>query len=1172
MSTEEVCRLCLSKESLVWVFDKRFDRNDHMKDVIFITTGVEIHPKDVVSQKICTKCMQDAIKLFEFRQESVKTDKYLREQCREALKTTEMKIPNTDVTIKTERIEEDEIKQPPPRSKPPTPKSNPPYRVHPTIISLFKKYPEMHLPSICLLSHVDPVISLEMDAVEDYFKNNKLDMQKYARAALRACTPKRTPATRKPSESNSSSSKETDTVNNDSAMPSTSTAQPEISGHTEPSNKVPPLNIKINQTGYTIVKLPNSVDGNSHGGADIQEETQPREKLSETRSKSLEEDSDEDLGRKPKKRRRLSDIDFLSHPETKKSLSTQFPDIRPGVRLKPSDEPTSIVSYKDKSMTLFQCTICSSIHYSAKHLKAHQQRHLWCQFCKLKLKSVEMKQQHINSSCLVKEAMNKLPQVAVEKVEINLDVRRKYPEAFSAFSPIAGLVQIDSANKSTAGCDDVIEIMSDEEDARVPPKCAAAGKSEAPPKSEPTVIKPDITIKNDRVMDTLNTKAPHLDLLKQLLTKYKKLQLLADGASQTEFPSNESIEVCRANYSAELKNLKHLLHTYKIPVVVEHGPLNASYNYQPVPRREKKLKLWNDSNPIDVKTPNIPISNQVSVIAEVTANRSSSGDNIGSLVNLGKSPGPSCADQTTSKNVAGIAASFSDTTRHSDPVPHSALSSQINLPVVAVSSHNIVPSYGHPVPSRIEPPTIASKVTESIFSVNQTPAHSNAITTSVPFFGDSHVNGQLPNQVNYPKTAPRNERISPVLSQINPNLSATGVAQKKATLAVRRNSCAERVTSENDTTITPINLVLSDANSVPRVDPSSIRMSRQELLDKAIDDAINSVPCVEPSSNRMTRQELLDRAIDDTINSRLHPNTNNSFSLPCATATAVRKEGYNSTVRQQQATTIANTYSAHNGTAQQHFSAGQQFANTNYIDNTAVTGSSNYSGVSGSPSMPPVSTYYPSRHIPPPPYPNSSTPNVQGTQSYVSPYVRSSVSETSSNYAFKVPQFPSSMGYTDRYIDFLKNLNRTPPADCGNQVKTAGTFVPANQNGSALEALLQFDNVRPVGNRAQGRAFGTPVTIAPNVSSPEVLRRGPAFRDASNNRRLGHNYPSVGNSFVNAKVTVNPVHQNYVPDRYPAPATSSEHYVPCSTQSVTSNSEGNRAFPIIRVRNVRDLR
>lgn len=44
MDMKDVCRLCLTDDDLVWIFDKRFENSDNMKDVIYITTGVEVRP------------------------------------------------------------------------------------------------------------------------------------------------------------------------------------------------------------------------------------------------------------------------------------------------------------------------------------------------------------------------------------------------------------------------------------------------------------------------------------------------------------------------------------------------------------------------------------------------------------------------------------------------------------------------------------------------------------------------------------------------------------------------------------------------------------------------------------------------------------------------------------------------------------------------------------------------------------------------------------------------------------------------------------------------------------------------------------------------------------------------------------------------------------------------
>lgn len=38
----EVCRLCLRNENLVWIFNKQGEITENMKDVIFISTGVQV--------------------------------------------------------------------------------------------------------------------------------------------------------------------------------------------------------------------------------------------------------------------------------------------------------------------------------------------------------------------------------------------------------------------------------------------------------------------------------------------------------------------------------------------------------------------------------------------------------------------------------------------------------------------------------------------------------------------------------------------------------------------------------------------------------------------------------------------------------------------------------------------------------------------------------------------------------------------------------------------------------------------------------------------------------------------------------------------------------------------------------------------------------------------------
>ncbi|KAJ8943052.1 hypothetical protein NQ318_022596 [Aromia moschata] len=76
----DICRLCLSKNNLVWIFDRRIENSENMKDVIYITTGVQINMNDTVSQKICNKCCEITVRMFEFRRISLANDRRLKGQ------------------------------------------------------------------------------------------------------------------------------------------------------------------------------------------------------------------------------------------------------------------------------------------------------------------------------------------------------------------------------------------------------------------------------------------------------------------------------------------------------------------------------------------------------------------------------------------------------------------------------------------------------------------------------------------------------------------------------------------------------------------------------------------------------------------------------------------------------------------------------------------------------------------------------------------------------------------------------------------------------------------------------------------------------------------------------------------------------------------------------------
>ncbi|KAJ8970891.1 hypothetical protein NQ314_000978 [Rhamnusium bicolor] len=99
----------------------------------------------------------------------------MKDQYKECFKKdAQFNIPNTQATITnavTQRFKK-VIK--------------PSYLIHPSVTELSKTYPQVKLPPLCLKSHIAPVVSMEMDEVESYFKRRKLDINVYIKSAFKS--------------------------------------------------------------------------------------------------------------------------------------------------------------------------------------------------------------------------------------------------------------------------------------------------------------------------------------------------------------------------------------------------------------------------------------------------------------------------------------------------------------------------------------------------------------------------------------------------------------------------------------------------------------------------------------------------------------------------------------------------------------------------------------------------------------------------------------------------------------------------------------------------------------------------------------------------------------------------------------------------------------------------
>ncbi|XP_044759504.1 uncharacterized protein LOC123317179 [Coccinella septempunctata] len=122
---QNMCRLCFSKTSLLSIFDVRLESTESMAEVIEVTTGVKITPKEEISHMLCNKCTHLTIRMFKFRTTSILNDSYLREKA---------------------AIQK---------------------KVHKSVKGLFRTYPNLIVPSLVINRNVSPYVTLQNN-----FKNS----------------------------------------------------------------------------------------------------------------------------------------------------------------------------------------------------------------------------------------------------------------------------------------------------------------------------------------------------------------------------------------------------------------------------------------------------------------------------------------------------------------------------------------------------------------------------------------------------------------------------------------------------------------------------------------------------------------------------------------------------------------------------------------------------------------------------------------------------------------------------------------------------------------------------------------------------------------------------------------------------------------------------------------
>ncbi|KAJ8924499.1 hypothetical protein NQ315_007296, partial [Exocentrus adspersus] len=579
MAVKDVCRLCLATNDLVWIFDEE-NKKLKMRDVISITTGIEIHTKDIISQKVCGNCYQFSIKAFQFRSQCLKADKYLKTVCRDYLVDKKFYIPNTEVTIKGIGKCDKKIPKPKPAFKD-RPSA---YTVHPSVVKLSHKYPEIKLPRICLPYNITPFVEMELDRVENYFKRLNLDFNKCVKRALMPVN-----ASLHMREENNSTeqlptqqkdvmkSDESNRKRKDTSMGVAEVTGPKRRRHLSRNENLSKENVdkEVRPTNSNRSEFPapltkkddNVVNANSH-------------------SDSANCDFNRNINcsvertKKPVPENRVD--------ETDDSLKTT----NQGVEGCGYDLLTS-----GRSVPIIMCEICNSVQYSIGDLKRHQNKHMRCQFCKVRFRSIDTKKDHIENVCPIKKMMNYLPDVILGRIEHNRDVKRKYPDAFVGLFPLPNTDDNDKMERSDSpsidfkkslfkDCPperlDIIEILSDDD--------TLIDEIQPSPADNHAPIIPDITLQHKNILPDIDSKMIDTEFLKKALSALHPSPKTVE--TQTTLTSNKNIMITTDNQGV-LKNLMPVLSLYKVRIRMRPGDFNVTYDYNNKPKPTKRVCYWN---------------------------------------------------------------------------------------------------------------------------------------------------------------------------------------------------------------------------------------------------------------------------------------------------------------------------------------------------------------------------------------------------------------------------------------------------------------------------------------------------------------------------------------------------------------------------------------------------
>nr|XP_022914648.1 uncharacterized protein LOC111425103 [Onthophagus taurus] len=380
----QLCRLCLSNENLVDVFDEQLTNAYKLRLCVVLCTGIEIEATDQVSKLICNSCSSLVIDLYKFRRAAVANDKSLKKLINQDSDTTSFckeSIQNLNESI-YERLIEDSL-------------------------------------SSSIIENPKPIlidVATETDPIEnncEKVRTLKIRIPKHILTQTTESGPSSDNELEEDNNEDSENQIRLESDDDDTPIATLKRKYRSVRAHkmfesrflSESESDSEPISKRNKSNKYYID------DDYSGNDTDNEEDVQEFE---EEEEEEKEQENTSDWKRiRPQRRKNQTQDEIEAIPD--KLVEKQSVD------QKYNNEPYS--KY---------CAFCDRYFWGNSQLKAHQRVHFRCGFCTKGFESHEVLQEHLVNVCY-NNIINQKLSVSVVRVDDDVELIRTYQSAFDKY-------------------------------------------------------------------------------------------------------------------------------------------------------------------------------------------------------------------------------------------------------------------------------------------------------------------------------------------------------------------------------------------------------------------------------------------------------------------------------------------------------------------------------------------------------------------------------------------------------------------------------------------------------------------------------------------------------------------------------------------------------------------